>query len=323
MFSHKITAQMNDWWQAYGSNTSSAEWQVYVKNLADLVRVKCGEISEAHGNDGRFGMSGTGGCTRRAVLKLLGYPEQPFTADTLITFHIGHMLESIPIATLRAMGYTVEGTQEPVKAGEMMQSYTDGRITAGPEGLEYPCLLSVKSAGFKMSFFSKDANKIKRNGFAALPFDGVRNAQSSWYAQSQMEMLATGVKQSLVVVVAKDTIQAFREDEWMKKSGSICFYAELIEANEKVQKQLQETWEEAWDFTEPPDGQPLDDSYVEHIPAKYYHKVQGHVEIPEPGSAGGEGKRGFSMWGGPNQEIFPFNPCASCNYRKICAGEKV
>lgn len=313
MYTHPLTKDINDWWGAYGSNTSSAEWQTYIKHLADLIGVKCREISEAHSNDGRFGMSGAGGCTRRAVLKLCGYPEAPFDADTLATFHIGHLLESVPIATLRAMGYTVGGLQEAVKVDDFMQSYTDGIITAGPrKDIPYPVCLSVKTAGYKMSFYNPAKGKIVRNGFPALPFEGVRNAQPSWYAQSQAEMLGTGHAASMVVVIAKDIIQAFKGDEYMQ---SLSFYAELVKADKEQQAKLHDVWSGAWKCAA------VKPSEVEDIPASYYHKVTGHTEIPDPGSPGGEGKRGFSMWKGANAEVFPFNPCANCGFRKVCAGE--
>jgi hypothetical protein len=315
MHTHPITKEIAAWWEAYGSNTSSAEWQLYVKHLSELVGVKCSEISEAHSNKGKSGMSGAGGCTRRPVLKMLGLPEEPHSGDTLVTFHIGHLLESIPIATLRAMGYTVEGTQEPVMVGDYMMSYTDGMITAGPrDDIAYPLPLSVKTAGYKMAYFSKDAKKIRRNGFAALGFEGVRMGHPTWYAQSQMEMLATGAKETLVVVVAKDIIQAFKDDEFMQ---SLSFYAELIKADEQQQKYISGTWKRTWEIASDPSG--IDD--VDHVPAYYY--VNGKfIEIPEPGSKGGEKPRGFSMWAGPNQEAgLPFNVCATCGFRNVCQPE--
>ena len=311
MKTHVITEDLSNWWAAYGANHSSAEWQTYVKHLADLVAVKCKEISEAHSNDGRFGMSGSGGCTRRSALKMLGFPEEPFDSDTLVTFHIGHLLESVPIATLRAMGYTVGGLQEPVKVGDYMQSYTDGIITAGPRDLPYPICLSIKTAGYKMSYWSQDAKKIRRNGFAALPFEGVKEGHPTWYAQSQMEMLGTGNTHSLVVVIAKDIVQAFKGDEYMK---SLSFYAEMIEADPKQQRLISGVWEKMWNKAkEKPEA--------DDIPAYCYHK-NNYVEIPEPGSAGGEGKRGWSLWGGPNKEVLPFNICGNCAFRAVCAGEK-
>lgn len=321
LFTHPLTKDMNDWWAAYGSNTSSAEWQQYIGHLSELIGVKCKEISEAHSNEGRFGMSGAGGCTRKAVLKMMGYPEEPFSADSLVTFHIGHLLESIPIATLRCMGYTVGGLQEPVKVDPYMLSYTDGIITDGPrKDIPYPVCLSVKTQGYKMSYFNKAKGKMVRNGFPSLPFEGVRNSQPSWYAQSQMEMLGTGNTHSMVVVVAKDIVQAFKDDEYMQ---SLSFYAELLESDSNQQKNLSETWSKAWGYTEPVEGwEPVD--YPHDIPALYYVSVKGHVEIPEPGSAGGEGKRGFSMWAGPNQKPngpLNFNVCAGCQFRKVCAGE--
>ena len=316
LFTHPLTKDINAWWGAYGSNTSSAEWQLYIKHLSELIGVKCKEISEAHSNDGRFGMSGAGGCTRRAVLKLLGCPEEAPSPDTAVTWHIGHLLESVPIATLRAMGYTVEGLQEPVKIDPIMLSYTDGIITTGPrDDIPYPVCLSVKTMGYKMSFFSKDSKKMRRNGFPSMCFEGVRNGQPSWYAQSQMEMLGTGNSHSLVVVIAKDIIQAFKDDEYMQ---SLSFYAELIKADKGQQGSIKDVWKDAWKYAHTE----VDEKEIESVPALYYTKSRGHVEIPEPGSDGGMGKNNrFSMWAGPNQEVLPFNVCGSCNFRKLCAGE--
>lgn len=303
MYSHPLTADIQKWWETHGADHKSEQWQAYLKELQELILVKCNEIGQAHENAGRFGMSGAGGCTRRAVLSLLGYEGEPHTGDSLVTFHIGHLLESVPIATLKVMGYEVEGLQEPIKVDPYMQSYTDGIIRSGPRtDIPYPCLLSVKTNAYKMSYYNKKAKKFVRNGFPALPFDGVRVKQGSWWCQSQMEMRATGIPNSMVVVIAKDIVQAFKNDEWMQ---SLSFYCELLIEDAETQRLLDNAWTQAWQRAE-------DKAQITDIPPLFYGTEEEFVELPEPGHT-------ELGWRGPNQDATgSFNPCFGCGFNAVC-----
>lgn len=191
-------------------------------------------------------MSKAGGCTRQAALKLLGYKPEPFSGSSLFTFALGHHCEVMAIASLEAIGFTIDGTQSAVAIDPMMHSYSDGIITG--RGLDH--ILSVKSTAYKMS--GKKNGKWTRRGFAELVFGGCKENQPGWWAQMQAEMHGSGRKKALLVVVAKDIVKAFEEDEYLGKNGngSLTFFVEEVDYDETFcRTQLVPAWAQNWNAT--------------------------------------------------------------------------
>ena len=305
--SHPITKELANWWAAYGGRHDSPEWGAYLADFRSLLATKHDELTSEHHNEGRFGMSKAAGCTRAATLKALGAEPEPFDGDTLVTFHIGHMMECLAIATLRACGYNIDSSQERVRLDPFMSSAFDGVIEdigvdlPGP----LPALLSVKSAGYKGS--SQSRGKWLRRGFAALPFDGIYKGNFSAWCQSQAEMHASGISRTLVVVVAKDIVKAFQGDPYMQESGSLTFYCELIEYDQQwCETQLLPVWSEAWDNT----------LVGKAGPAYFFNPNLGiYARLPKPGDSG-------VGWGGPNQAATStFNPCGGCDLATACKAD--
>lgn len=313
MKGHRIARECEEWWKKHGGDHESAAWHAYNKDELELFVTKADEITSEHSNYGRFGMSKAGGCTRAAGLKWLGYEGEPFSGSTNVTFHIGHLLECVGIATLRAVGYQVDGTQGQVTIDPFMQSASDGIIYLG--GYEVDCndvrvpeptVLSVKTAGYKMSA------RNKRQGFAALPFDGVKYGQRSWWAQAQAEMHGHGIQNTLVFVVAKDIVKAYESDEYLgeRGNGSLTFYAELLDYDKEwCEEHLLPTWQTQWDSVQ--EGKAGSPMYFTGT------KFERLAEMASPGSA-------TSIWGGPNQKITgTFNPCGGCDMLKACREARV
>jgi hypothetical protein len=193
-----------------------------------------------------FGLSKSGGCTRGAGLKLLGAEPEPFSGSTHVTFLIGHLVEVLAIAALRRVGYRVNGAQQPVAFGPF-HSYSDG-IIDGLKGINGPAILSVKSTGYKKS--GKQGSRWVRQGFPALPFEGVRQQHPGWYAQAQAEMHGSGLGHALILVVAKDIIKSMEGDPYLGAAGngSLTFYGELIKYDPVfIEEHLMPVWEEAWE----------------------------------------------------------------------------
>lgn len=313
MFSHPLARQLETWWKANGADANNAAWQRYLVELAALLEIKLNEIGEEHSNTGadgdkRFGMSKAAGCTRQAALKFLGHKGEPFTGSTLMTFHIGHLLECSAVATMRAAGYEVGGTQEPVRIDPMMHSYSDGIIKDFDERGD--AILSVKTAGYKGSSMLR--GKPMRRGFPALPFDGIRKAQPSWWAQAQAEMHGSGIPRCIVLVVSKDIVKAMEGDPYLmgepgKGNGSLTFYAEMIEYDQEFcDNQLLPVWSNVWDSVT--DGKAG--------PAWFFNgSTVTYARLPKPGDVS-EG------WGGANKVATgSFNPCFGCDYAAVCKAE--
>lgn len=250
MYGHPIAKQLEAWWKEHGGNEKSAAWHTFIEDYARLMLSKQTEMTSAHENDGRFGMSKAGGCTRAAILKLQGAASEPFSGSTRVTFFIGHIIEVIGIASLRAIGIdasptTADGAQHTTRIDPFMHSASDARIVL--DGVE--TILSMKSAGYKTSGFDKRSGKYKRFGFAQFPFDGVLKTSPGHYAQLQAEMHGSGYKQALELVVAKDIIKAMENDPYIgpNGNGSLTFYAEIVPYDETFAKeQLLPVWAEAW-----------------------------------------------------------------------------
>jgi hypothetical protein len=293
--SHPITRELANWWTTYGGRHDSPEWAAYLADMRSLLATKHDELTSEHHNEGRFGMSKAAGCTRAATLKALGAEPEPFDGDTLVTFHIGHMMECLAIATLRACGYNIDSSQERVRLDPFMSSAFDGVIEdigvdlPGP----LPALLSVKSAGYKGS--SQSRGKWLRRGFAALPFDGIYKGNFSAWCQSQAEMHASGIPRTLVTVVAKDIVKAFQGDPYMQESGSLSFYCELVPV-----------WSEAWGNV----------AAGKAGSAYFFNPTSGtYARLPKPGDTA-------SGWGGPNQQATgTFSPCFGCDLVKACKAD--
>lgn len=310
LYGYPIASQLEAWWREHAGRHDDPEWASYLQDFQATLGQKCIELTTEHENIGPggrrvFGMSKAGGCTRSAGLKLLGYDSEPFTGSTLATFHLGHVIECIAVATMRTAGFTIEGQQEPVVIPPFMASFSDGIITSDPTGaLPTPCILSVKSQGYKKS--GKQRGSWVRQGFPALPFDGVRKGQPSWFAQVQAEMHGAGIANALVLVVAKDIVKAMENDPYLgaEGNGSLTFYTELIEYDPHfVETQLLPVWTSAWQAVEA--GQP---------PAPMYLRADStYARLPSIADTS-------NGWGGPNQQATgTFNPCFSCDFAKGCA----
>lgn len=310
LYGHPIARQLEQWWRDHGGRHDSNEWHDYIDDLSGLLGTKFDELLAEHVNTGadgvkRFGMSGAGSCTRKASLKWLGHEAEPFTGSTQVTFHIGHLIECLAVATLRRVGYVVDGTQQEVRIDPFMASFSDGiiRSLADESG---DVILSVKSSAYKHS--AKRGSTWVRQGFPSLPFDGVKKAQPSWWAQAQAEMHGAGITQTLVLVVAKDIVKAFEGDPYLgtEGNGSLTFYAEMLEYDpEFVSRELLPVWGQTWDDVT--DGRPA---------KPFYLKNDGrYVRLPVPGDTS-------KGWGGQNKEATgTFNPCFQCELLSSCKAE--
>jgi hypothetical protein len=295
---HKIALQMADWWEAYGQDHESQDWQEFLDHYVGLLQEKAAELGGAHVNladDGTptFGMSNAAGCVRAATLRLLGAERERPDGETRFTWWMGHQYEVTVLATLLAMGFDIRGSQERIVYGPMV-SYLDGIIDASGE---YDSVLSVKSQGYKFS--SKRGGKIVRQGFASLAFEGVLQGQPYWWAQLQAEMAATGLSHGLVVVAAKDIVKNLKGDPYLP---SLTFWAEEVKADPDFQKTLLKVWTESQNKirnNEP--GEPL-----------VYVPRTGYVTLPSPADT--------ESWGGPNQKATgTFNPCFGCDVSAPCS----
>ena len=290
------------WCRDHLGHHDSPEYTRYHARFQEHLTRKREEQAREHSNGGLFGMSGAAGCLRANALKRARAEGKPMEGDTLVTFEIGHLLECMTLAVLDASGFKVEDPQRPVELGGVFRSAVDGIVTAGPVALPYPVVLSVKTASYKSSSPPRGNAPAKRYGFAALPLDGVRKAQPSWWVQSQLEMAATGFERSLVVAIAKDMIAAFRGDSVFTASGSLSWYAELIPAEPMSAGYLDRRYRDAKAL--------LDDGglWPQQIPPVVYQPDRGFVVLPAPGDVS-------KGWGGPNKEATgTFSPCFGCQY---------
>lgn len=291
---------LEGWCAAHLGHHDSPEYARYHDRFQEHLNRKRAEQAREHSNGGLFGMSGAAGCLRANALKRAGIQGRPLEGDTLVTFEIGHLLECMALAILDGAGFKVEDPQKPVELGGVFRSAVDGIVTAGPVALPYPLVLSVKTASYKSSTPPRGSQPAKRYGFAGLPLDGIRKAQPSWWVQSQLEMAGTGFHNSLVVVVAKDMIAAFRSDSVFQASGSLSWYAEVIPA-EPVTDRLLEQYGTALKLL---DG----GARPQDAPEAVYQPDRGFLVLPAPGDYA-------SGWGGENKiATKSFNPCFGCQY---------
>lgn len=268
MYGHGIAREMEEWHADHNGRANDPAWASFLDDFRAQLDVKQLELLQEHSNNGRFGMSKAGGCTRAAQLKALGYEPEPFSGSTRMTFLIGHMVECVVVSTLRACGYEIDGTQEPVTIDPFMHSYSDGLMKGGTgrfaREIGEHTILSVKSAGYKKSGRTRKRDgsySYVRRGFPELPFEGMRRAQPTHWVQAQAEMhgyhlAGRPFTQCLYTVCSKDIIKAMEDDPYLgdgdgKGNGSLTFYAEMIQYDPGFcERQLMPVWQRAWDEVE-------------------------------------------------------------------------
>lgn len=304
---------MENWWKDHADKHDDPQWIEWLSVFKGLLDEKFVEWSEEHDNsvDGKklYGMSGTGGCVRKATLKLIGHKPERESGSSYFTFWLGHAVEIAALATLEMVGYKLLDTQRKLvletelngEVAPLMRSASDGIIKI--LGIETP--VSVKSAGYKMSGFMK--GRWLRRGFAEYPFAGTRSVNQSAYIQLQMEMLAGGYQQGLILVASKDIIKAFENDEYLGKNGngSLTFFSEIVKPEPEVVEPVVKAFTNSYALSlkgqAGPALYPQKDTY-QYVELKKAHYVPSNI------------------WGGVNKEMTKsFNPCGGCDLRKVCA----
>ncbi|MEM2922587.1 MAG: hypothetical protein QXF26_09770 [Candidatus Bathyarchaeia archaeon] len=284
----RIVEDLKAFWDHYDEHREE-----FIRNFSDVVGQKIDELMMPHQRE-LYGFSTAGGCIRANYLRKQ-YPEhQDLRYWDYHTFFLGHLIEVTAIASLKALGYDVRDMQKEVCIPPYMRSQIDGIITVNDQ--DY--VLSIKSTSYKASTFSKGKNV--RKGFAALPFEGILG-NPTHYAQIQLEMYALGVPRGIYLVVAKDVIKAYRDDQWMQ---SLVWYAEEVP--------LSRWWVE--DILLPP----LHEAYASgNLPSEALYMV--------PGDSKGKLPRWVLLStaepneGGENKRLVGFNPCSYCDVFDICS----
>lgn len=302
MYGHIPTiAHLRDWCAAnlrQGSPGRLLLHEAWRRHFA----AKLAEQEREHSNSGLFGMSGAAGCLRAQAFRRAGVEGAPFSGDDLTTFEIGHALESFALAVLEASGFQLGGSQLPATIPGVMSSAADAKLLAGPVDLPYPLLLSVKTRAYKQG------GKGKRRGFAALPLDGIFEAEPSAWTQSQLEMLALDRQASLVLVIAKDVVKVFEGDPYLP---SLSWYAELVPRKDGAVDAVVSAHRKAGEVLEA-GGSPLS------VPPFTFWTEEGNlkpVRLPDPGNV-------KDKWGGVNQQATGrFNSCFGCQFSALCRGE--
>lgn len=301
---------MEEWWKHHSSNPNDPEWKQWLTRFTELLAIKNEELMTDHVNilDGVrvFGMSKAAGPTRAGALHILGHEPEPFSGSTNFTFWLGHTVEIAALTTLEAIGFPLLDSQAEVKLYDgdkpVAQSKSDSIIKIFGE----PTIVSCKSAAYKMS--GQQKGKFIRRGFPELPFEGVRKSQPGAYAQAQLELLGSGLKQCLMLYVSKDIVKAFENDEYLgdKGNGSLTFYAELIHPEVELQTLALNTLSEQIDYI-----------YNEKKAGPCYYLRSDTMQYVELERANVQPS---NIWGGKNKEITgTFNPCGGCQYLKACA----
>lgn len=217
-----------------------------VGRVQHWMNLKLPEMAASHAvgrHPQSFGLSGAGGCVRKAQLGLTGH-RAAFSPGKLWQFAIGHFHEPWALALLEEIGFTiVEPQAEVLIHGEdpgvpLFHSWTDGIIER--DGVRYA--LSTKTMGYKSSSLFR--GKATRRGFTALGFEGI---SESWRAQSQLEMYGLKTDQAIVVVLAKDYMEVFEtEDPYCRELGSAVVWADVLTAEPRwVEAFVLPTWRAA------------------------------------------------------------------------------
>lgn len=300
-----VVRHLESWCRDHLGKHDSPEYAAYHAAFARHLATKRDEQLTAHSNRGLFGMSQAGGCIRAQGFRRDGIEGEPPHGDERMTWEVGHLLECATLAILEVSGFQLQSVQEPISWGPFA-SAVDGVLADGPVPLPYPVVVSVKTASYKSSSPPRGKMPAKRYGFAGLPLDGIYKSKPEWFVQAQLEMAATGLKHTLVVVIAKDMIAAFREDAIFRESGSLTWYAELVTADLSVSEATAQWYELATGDTDRQVG--------ESAPPLALRAPGEYVRLPAPGDTA-------SGWGGPNKEATGrFNPCFSCAYATRCWG---
>lgn len=300
IFGHPIARAAERWWEQHGGEPGDPEWAAYLSDFRDLLPAKFAELNEEHVNDGRFGMSKAGGCTRGEGLKWLGAEREPLSGSTKHTFYLGHVLEVSTLALFTRLGFPIRGLQQPVRIDPFMHSFHDGLFDLHAA----KTVLSVKSAGYKKSGkeYRKSGPVWVRRGFPELPFQGVKVAQPGWFAQLQAEMHAEDAEQGLIFVTSKDIIKAMEGDPYLgpEGNGSLTFYAELIRRDDEfIENHLLPVWQDQWDAVQAGDPGP----------ARFLNGATGYyVDLNEADTS----------WKPNADRTGTFNPCLYCEMFDAC-----
>ena len=205
----------------------TAAYKRLIERVKHYMPAKLDEMAAEHAADrdgASFGLSGAGGCVRKAQIGALG-TKTDFSPGKLFTFAIGHLLEPFALAILEEAGWKIHSTQAevliPGDYGQpLFHSWTDGIVGRD----DPPYVLSVKTMGMKSSALFR--GKATRRGFTALPLEG---ASESWRAQSQLEMYGLGIDRALVVVLSKEYMEVFEtEDPIMQENGSAVIWTDVL-----------------------------------------------------------------------------------------------
>lgn len=299
---------MEKWWKDHGQRHDDPEWLKWIEIYREIVTEKLLEQTEEHINqvDGKklFGMSGAGGCTRDKSLGYLGYKDEP-SGSEMWTFMNGHIIECAALATLTCLMREPVQRQVNVSIGPFM-SKSDAKVNVFGEDM----LVSVKSAGYKMSGRRKSGKEYKwtRFGFAELPFEGIVKSHPAYYVQACLEMAATGIRKTMFLVCAKDMVKAFENDDFLgpNGNGSLSFYTEIVQANDQLANMAISLWTDQLELAEK--GQAGAALYL--TKDLEYVKLNLHEYNPD------------DIWGGENKKITgSFNPCGGCSRRKACEVE--
>lgn len=312
LWGHPIARQMEDWWKKHADIPDDPEWLEYLSVFKILLDEKFKEWSEEHTNTINgiklYGMSGAGGCVRKATLKLLGHKGERESGSTYFTFWLGHNVEIAALATLHMCGYKLIGTQRKLvleadvdgTLEPIMVSACDGVI----ELFGKETVVSVKSGAYKMSGQTK--GKWVRRGFPEYPFSGVRSVNQSAYAQLQMEMAAGGFQQGLFLIVSKDIVKKFENDDYLGKNGngSLTFYTEMVKPEPEISEPIINAFVSGLINTR--NGVASPPLYPEKDTYKYVELKRAHYNPSD-------------IWGGPNKELTKtFNPCGGCDLIEAC-----
>jgi len=162
-------------------------------------------------------------------------------------------------------------------------------------------LVEVKTAGYKMSGKNWKSGTWKRYGFTQLFLDRIKKAQPGWWCQAQAMMAAASVPAVLFVVLAKDTIKAFEEDELTR---SLAWYVELVWRDEAfIENELRPTWDHQYGLVQ---------RGIKDTPAMFYNG-EGYVTLKKADPDGNKGR---------NKELTgTFNPCHYCDLFDACKKE--
>lgn len=304
-FGTPLARKMESFWKENANNPSSQAWKRYLDTYIALQLLKKEELLTEHVNvdeEGNrvYGLSRAAGCVRNSTLGLLDVKGEDFSGSSLFTFWIGHQIETSALATLDGIGYNLNATQKKIELPGLFASASDAEITY----LGKPTIVSVKSTGYKMS--GKRQGKYIRQGFAALPFEGIKASQSSWYVQGNTEAYLSGYDQWLCIVGAKDIVKAFENDEFLGNTGngSLSFYTELLRTDEEIAKKTIEVHKRSYEqYLNGEAGE----AYYWNSKEERYITLNKAEYIPS------------NIWGGKNQQLTgTFNPCGGCDRLKGC-----